>query len=66
MTLGCNLTKVHVALWALAHNSKLLSCKFSGHRHSGSEDIMILVCHVILQDHLIKSSCDFMDRSPSR
>ena len=27
---------------------------------------MILVCHVILQDHVIERSCDFMDRSPSR
>ena len=25
--------------------------KFSGQRHCGSEDIMILVCHMIQQDH---------------
>ena len=28
--------------------------KFDGHRHCGSEDIMILVCPMILQDHEIK------------
>ena len=28
--------------------------KFGGHRHCGSEDVMILVCHVVLEDHAIK------------
>ena len=28
--------------------------------------IIILVCHVVLQDHVIKGSFDFMGRSPSR
>ena len=27
---------------------------------------MFLVCHVILQDHMIKRSCDFMDSSQLR
>ena len=27
---------------------------------------MILVCHVILQDHVIKGSYDFIGRSPLR
>ena len=27
---------------------------------------MVLVCHVILQDHVIKGSCDFMGYIPSR
>ena len=27
------------------------SAKFSGFRHCGSKDIMVLFCHVILQDH---------------
>ena len=36
--------------------------KFGSHRHFGSEDITFLVCHVILQDHTIKGSCDFMGR----
>ena len=26
---------------------------------------MVLVCHVISQDHVVKGSCDFMGRSPS-
>ena len=38
--------------------------KFGGHRHCGSGD-MILV-YVILQDQVIKGSCDFMGRSPSK
>ena len=28
--------------------------------------IIILVCHVVLQDQVIKGSFDFMGRSPSR
>ena len=27
---------------------------------------MVLVCHVISQDHVIKGLCDFMGRAPSR
>ena len=42
------------------------SAKFGGDRQSGSDNIMILVCHMILQDLVIKRSCDFMARSPSR
>ena len=34
--------------------------KFCGHRHCGSGDIMVSVCHVILRDHVIKEKCDFM------
>ena len=41
--------------------------KFDGHSHSGSVDMMVFVCHVTLQDHVIKSLYDFMMvRSPSR
>ena len=29
--------------------------KFGGHKHCGSEDVVVLVCHVISQDHVIKS-----------
>ena len=39
--------------------------KFGGHRHGGSGDIVVLVYPVVLQDHLIKGSSDFMGRSPS-
>ena len=27
---------------------------------------MVLVSHVISQDHVVKGSCDFMGRSPSK
>ena len=40
--------------------------KFSGHRHSGSRDIMIFVCHVNLQNHVIRVLCGFMVRRTSR
>ena len=33
-----------------------LPTKFDGQKHSESGDIVILVCHVILQDHVIKMS----------
>ena len=37
--------------------------RFGGHSHSGSGAIMNLVGHVILQDHVIKESYDFMGRN---
>ena len=37
--------------------------KFGGHRHRGSEDINILVCHLSLQDHVIERSCDLREKS---
>ena len=40
--------------------------KFGDHRPYGSGDIIVLVCHVISIDHVIKDSFDFMGRSPSR
>ena len=39
--------------------------KLGGYRHRGSEDIMVLICHVIVQDRMTKWSYDFMRRSPS-
>ena len=35
-------------------------------RHPGSGDIMVLVCHVILQWRVMEGSCDFMRRSSSK
>ena len=35
------------------------AAKFGGHRHSGSGDIMVLVCPMISHDHVIRGSCDF-------
>ena len=43
-----------------------LLAKFSCDRHCGSGDIIVSVCHVILQNHMIKGSNDFMGGSPSR
>ena len=40
--------------------------KFGGHRHYGNGDIVVLVCHITSQDHVIKASCDFMGKGPSR
>ena len=40
--------------------------KFGSLRLSDNGDIMVSVCHVILQDHEMKWSSDFIDRSPSR
>ena len=36
--------------------------KFCSEKHCGSNDIMVLICHMILQDQLTKGSCDFMGR----
>ena len=40
--------------------------KCSGHRHLGVGDVMVLVYHVILQDHMIKESCAFIGSSPTK
>ena len=39
--------------------------KFSGHWYFGKVDITILVCHLIIQDHVIKMPFDLIGRSPS-
>lgn len=43
-----------------------LPAKFGGHNHFSSEYIMVLVFHVILQNHLIKGLSNFMDGSHLR
>ena len=40
--------------------------KFGGNRDCGSDDVIVLVFHVISQDHLIKESYDFIVKSLSR
>ena len=37
---------------------------FCGHRYCVSGDIMVLVCHVISQDHMTKEWGNIMGRSP--
>ena len=53
------------AIWAKPIKASYQPAKFGGHRQYGNEDIMVLVCHVILQDYMMKESCDSMGRSPS-
>ena len=33
---------------------------FNGKRPCGSRDIRYLICHMTLQNHMIKGCCDFM------
>ena len=40
--------------------------KFCGHKCSGSRNIIVLGCHVISQDHVIKESSNSMGRSLSK
>ena len=37
--------------------------KSGGNRRCSSWDVKFLICHLILQDHVIKGSFDFMNRS---
>ena len=39
---------------------------FGSYRQSGVGDVMVFVCHVTLQDNVIKALYDFMVRSSSR
>ena len=53
-------------MWVYRQERIKVSChpvKFSDCSHSNSDDVLVLVCHVISQDHVIKGSCDFMERS---
>lgn len=34
--------------------------KIGGNKHSGSQDIMFLIWHMILQDYVIQEQWDFM------
>ena len=40
--------------------------KFNGHGHCGNGDIMVLVFHIILEEHIIKRLCNFAAKSTSR
>ena len=40
--------------------------KFGGYGHLGSGYIMVLVCLVILTDHVTKGSSNIMGRNPSK
>ena len=40
--------------------------KFGGHRHCSVGDIIVLVCHMISQDYVMKGSCAFIATGQSR
>ena len=40
--------------------------KISGHRKFGSRGVMFFVCHMTLQDHMIKALYEFMVRNPPK
>ena len=40
--------------------------KFTGHKYCCNEDVVVLVCKVILQDHVTKGSGNFMARRTFR
>ena len=52
--------------WSKGHVMWLCGQLFRCHRHCGSGDIMILLCHLISRDNVIKGSCEFIGRSSSR
>ena len=58
--------KGHLTLWVGPIKVNYHLAKFGGHKHCGSTDLMFLVCQGILQDHMIKGSCDVLGRSLSR
>ena len=66
LSLSRDLSKCHVTLWVGVLHGKSPYCTVCGHRHCGSGDIMILICHVISQDYLTQKLCDFLARSASR
>ena len=43
------------------HNWKIHPTEFDGNRHCGNEDIVVSEFHMILQEHVIKGSCNFAD-----
>ena len=63
---SCKITqsKSHVTLWVAVHTVNYHPAKFGGHGHFGSGVKMILVHHVILQDHVLKVLCDLMGGRP--
>ena len=51
--------KGQVTLWVAVAKVNSACHKVVAHIHSVSGDKMVLVCHMILQDHVIKGSLDF-------
>ena len=55
-----------MTLWLGAPKVNHNPTKSGGYRLSDSEDMMVLVSHMILKDHVIKWSYDVMGRTLSR
>ena len=55
MILVCLVILGHVTLWIKTPNVSHHPTKFCGFVHCGNGGIMILVCHVILEDQVIKA-----------
>lgn len=61
MTWSCKTTWLKDwVIWAGVPQRKHHIARFGGHRHFGIEDVMVLVCSVILPDLVIKKSCGFI------
>ena len=54
-----------MTLSVVGPQGRSLLYKFGDNRQCGSGDVMVLVCHLILQDHVIEGSCDFKSKPPS-
>ena len=52
-------------MWLYVTKSSYHPAKFDCQEYCDSADIMILVCHVIIQEYLIKRLFNFMGRSES-
>ena len=66
--LSCDLAKPrnYIVMWLYGWKSLKVShhsAKFCAQRDCGSGD-MVLIDHLISQDHVIKGSCDFMGETP--
>ena len=46
----------HVALYVGPTHGKSHPTKFNGHKHHRRGDLMVLLCHLITQDHMSKAS----------
>ena len=55
----------YVILWLETLKESHTSVKFGGHKHRGSGDITVLVCHLIWQDHMTKGSSNMVTILPS-
>ena len=59
-----NIIKESCVLWVRTPQDSHDPTKFGDHRYCDSGD-MLLVCHVIEQDYVIKESCEFMSERNS-